>query len=76
LPTVYNHAIEAALVQPAILFSYTTTFICAIFFWPERVREAVERFDVVGVAGTRPAKDKTAGWVFADEKFTRETPEN
>jgi len=76
LPTVYNHAIEAALVQPAILvFVHDDVYLCD-FFWPERVREAVERFDVVGVAGTRLRRTRQPGWVFADEKFTRETPEN
>jgi hypothetical protein len=61
LPTVYNHAIEAALVQPAILvFVHDDVYLCD-FFWPERVREAVERFDVVGVAGTRLRRTRQRG---------------
>ena len=52
LPAVYNHAIEAAVAQPAILvFVHDDVYLCD-FFWPDRVREALQRFDVVGVAGT------------------------
>jgi GT2 family glycosyltransferase len=76
LPTVYNHAIEAALAQPAILvFAHDDIYLCDLF-WPERVREALERFDVVGLAGNRRRRARQPSWIFTDEKFTRETSEH
>src|SRR2546430_6858433 len=41
LPSIYNHAIDAALAQPAILvFVHDDVHLCDLF-WPDRVREAV-----------------------------------
>ena len=76
LSTLYNQAIEAAIKQPAILvFVHDDVHLCDLF-WRERVRQAVERFDVAGVAGNRRRKSRQPSWLFADDKFTRETAES
>src|SRR5205085_6428343 len=76
LSTVYNHAIDAAASKPAILiFVHDDVYLCDLF-WPERVREAVAQFDIVGLAGNRRRIARQPSWIFADEKFNRDSPEN
>jgi GT2 family glycosyltransferase len=76
LPTVYNDAIRTALDNPAILvFAHDDVHLCD-FFWIERIRAALERFDVVGVAGNRRRVPKQPAWAFVDEKFTWDSREN
>lgn len=40
------------------------------FHWSERIREAVESFDVVGLAGNTRRIEGQPAWAFIDDKFT------
>ncbi|MBB5446083.1 MULTISPECIES: glycosyltransferase family 2 protein [unclassified Paraburkholderia] len=51
LPAIYNAAIEAAATDPAILVFIHDDVWLADFFWQERIHTALDRFDVVGIAG-------------------------
>jgi GT2 family glycosyltransferase len=75
LPEVYNHAIDAAVADPAILvFVHDDVYLCD-FFWRGRVREAVERFDIIGVAGNRRRTPRQPSWLFTDLRFNWDAKE-
>lgn len=76
LPSVYNQAIEEARARPALLvFCHDDLHLCD-FFWADHLREAVRKFDIVGLAGNRRRVPRQAGWVFLDDKFTFDSPEH
>ncbi|WP_228978534.1 glycosyltransferase family 2 protein [Paraburkholderia gardini] len=75
LSTIYNHAIQLAKNDPAILVFVHDDVHLADFFWADRIREAVERFDVVGLAGNIRRVPYQPAWFFVDAQFTRDQPQ-
>jgi len=70
LSTIYNLAIEHAREKPAILvFVHDDVHLCD-FHWGERISEAVQTFNVVGVAGNTRRVPQQPGWAFVDDRFT------
>jgi GT2 family glycosyltransferase len=65
LSTIYNIAIEQAKQHPAILaFIHDDVSLCD-FFWPERMFEALQQFDIVGLAGNTRRLPQQPAWAFA-----------
>lgn len=76
LPAVYNTAIaESARESAVLLFIHDDVHLCD-FHWPERLREALATFDVVGLAGNRRRLPRQPGWRITDEKFTKDKRAN
>jgi Glycosyltransferase like family len=76
LPAVYNTAIAESAREPvALLFIHDDVHLCD-FHWPERLREALSAFDVVGLAGNRRRVPGQPGWGIIDERFTQDKPAN
>jgi len=76
LPAVYNTAIGESAREPvALLFIHDDVHLCD-FHWPERLREALSAFDVVGLAGNRRRVPGQPGWGIIDERFTVDKPAN
>lgn len=75
LSTIYNLAIEQAKDAPAILVFLHDDLYLADFFWMDRIREALTRFDVVGLAGNTRRLPGQPGWIFTDTSFALDTPE-
>ncbi|MEI6002941.1 hypothetical protein H3V53_39415 [Paraburkholderia bengalensis] len=72
LSSIYNYAIEQARDNPAILvFLHDDLHLCD-FYWMDRVREAVSRFDIVGLAGNTRRLPGQPSWFFKDASFTRD----
>ncbi len=69
LPAVYNAGIAAARPGSILVFMHDDVWIEDIFF-SRRVVEALESFDVVGVAGNRRRVAGQPAWAFVDAKFT------
>jgi GT2 family glycosyltransferase len=70
LSTIYNRAIDEAKEDPAILvFVHDDVHLCD-FSWSERIREAVEAFDIVGLAGNTRRVEGQPAWAFIDDRFT------
>jgi len=65
LSTIYNEAIRFAEQQPAILVFIHDDVWLNDFFWTERITEALERFDVVGLAGNTRRLPRQPAWAFA-----------
>lgn len=76
LPEVYNTAIEESAREPAVLlFVHDDVHLCD-FHWPERLREALSTFDIIGLAGNRRRVPGQPGWGYIDEKFTMDKRAN
>lgn len=67
LPSIYNAAIEDAKQNPAILVFVHDDVWLQDFFWTERVRESLARFDVVGLAGNLRRVARQPSWAFTPE---------
>lgn len=76
LPSIYNEAIAESLNDPAILvFAHDDIHLCD-FYWVNHIPSALQRFDIVGVAGNRRRVPNQPGWVFVDPGFTFDSGEN
>jgi hypothetical protein len=73
LPHVYNIAIEEAREDPAILLFVHDDVYLADFFWAERLREGLSRFDVIGVVGNRRRVARQPSWFFSAFDRERDT---
>lgn len=75
LPQIYNARLVAAQAADVIVFIHDDVWIDDYFF-STRVADAMQRFDVVGVAGNRRLTPSQPGWPFCDEFFTRDDESN
>ena len=75
LSTLYNTAIEQAAVQPAILVFIHDDVSLTDNFWTERIREALARFDVVGLAGNKRRSPRQPSWAFSTPDMKWDAPE-
>lgn len=66
----YNLAIEEARSDPAVLIFMHDDVHILDFHWPQRIVEALARFDVMGVAGTARRLPHQPAWCFIDNDFT------
>lgn len=81
LPQLYNTAIEESRADPAILLFVHDDVYLGDAFWADRLREALSRFDVVGIAGNRRRSARQPSWYFsaidlAADVFTHDSLEN
>ncbi|WP_165979379.1 tetratricopeptide repeat protein [Paraburkholderia guartelaensis] len=65
LSSIYNTAIEEAKQRPAILVFVHDDVWLNDFFWTERIRESLARFEVVGLAGNLRRVPRQPAWAFA-----------
>jgi hypothetical protein len=71
LPSVYNNAIEECKTDPAILIFIHDDVYLSEYYWAEHLYDALEHFDLVGLAGNKRRVPRQASWMFLDDKFTR-----
>ena len=76
LSSIYNTAIEEARTDPAILIFIHDDVYLSDYYWAEHLHEALEHFDIVGLAGNRRRVPRQASWMYLDEEFTRDIHEN
>ncbi|MBU3589416.1 glycosyltransferase [Polynucleobacter sp. 80A-SIGWE] len=66
LGELYNKAIEEALLKPAILvFIHDDVLLCD-YFWVDRVREGLKRFELLGVVGNTRRLPRQPGWIMTN----------
>jgi hypothetical protein len=76
LSQVYNTALRESVGNAAILVFAHDDVHLLDFFWPERVLEGLGKFDIIGLAGNKRRVSRQAGWMFLDDKLTRDAQEN
>src|SRR5262249_1381522 len=75
LPAALNAALSRAEDSDLILFTHDDVWLDD-WFLPERLREALARFAVVGVAGNRRRFPRQPSWAFIDTRGTWDAREN
>jgi hypothetical protein len=76
LSSIYNTAIEEAKTDPAILIFIHDDVYLSDYYWAEHLQDALEHFDLVGLAGNRRRVPRQASWMYLDEQFTRDNYDN
>jgi tetratricopeptide (TPR) repeat protein len=76
LSSLYNTAIEEAKSDPAILIFIHDDVYLSDYYWAEHLHEALEHFDLVGLAGNRRRVPRQASWMFLDAQFRRDNYDN
>lgn len=76
LSAVYNTAIQESEKDPAILvFVHDDVFICD-FYWADHIYNALNQFDVVGLAGNTRRVPGQPSWAFVNDRMTWDAREN
>jgi GT2 family glycosyltransferase len=75
LPVVYTAAIARAAAEDVVVFTHDDVWLDD-FHLPIRLREAFERFAVVGVAGNRRRVPRQPSFAFPAETFTWDSPDH
>lgn len=70
LSKVYNTALRESEKDPAILVFAHDDIYLPDFYWPDHFYNAIQHFDIVGVAGNKRRVPKQPSWAFVDDKFT------
>lgn len=76
LSTVYNIAIEEAKSDPAVLIFIHDDVYLSDYYWADHLHQALQHFDLVGLAGNKRRVPRQASWMFLDGQFTRDTYDN
>lgn len=74
LPEVFNTALMEAPEEDEIIFTHDDVWIDD-WFVPERLSDALGRFDIVGIAGNRRRIPRQPSWLFTDIDLNRDTPD-
>jgi hypothetical protein len=76
LPTVYNAAIRDCAADPAVLVFLHDDVHLLDFYWPTRIVQGLEKFDILGLAGNRRRVAGQPAWRFLDDRWTKDEREN
>lgn len=75
LPEVYNARLQSEKSPDILVFVHDDVWIDD-FFIADRLIDGLNRFDVIGIAGNRRRLPGQTGWMFLDERFTRDEVSN
>jgi hypothetical protein len=76
LPELYNEAIsESVDEEVTFLFVHDDIHLCD-FHWADRLANGLSVFDIVGLVGNRRRVAMQPGWLFLDERLTRDSYDN
>ena len=76
LPKLYNQAICEAIKNPAILIFIHDDIHILDYYWFNRVQEAIQNFQIVGLAGNKRRVKKQPSWAFLDDSFNWDHKDN
>lgn len=69
LSSLYNSCIDECLDNPTILVFMHDDLILTDFFWAERIREGLSKFQLVGLAGNTHRVPFQPSWAFKNINF-------
>jgi len=72
LPAIYNEALHANDAGPdqIFVFAHDDIMICDLF-WEDRIAQGLEKFDILGVAGTKIRRPHQPSWIFQSIDFEK-----
>lgn len=72
----YNRAIELSRNNPAVLvFVHDDIHLCDVF-WQDRLLQALQSYDLVGLAGNKRRLPEQPAWAFINRQFQWDDPAN
>lgn len=72
LSTVYNRAINLSKDDSSLMIFCHDDVTISDYFWIERIKQGLDKFDIVGVVGNKRRLPKQPSWAFAHVDFTNE----
>ncbi len=69
LSKVYNQALQETITSPAVLVFMHDDLHLLDFFWTQRVKEGLEQFDILGLAGNTRRIPHQPAWLFKSDRF-------
>ncbi|MGO9993432.1 MAG: glycosyltransferase [Steroidobacteraceae bacterium] len=72
LPTVYNTILRESALDPAILIFIHDDVHLLDLYWPDRIVQGLNEFDIIGVTGNTRRVPQQPSWRYLDDKFTRD----
>ncbi len=69
LPTCYNIALREAASDPAILVFIHDDVEIIDYFWTEHIRDGLDKFDVIGLAGNTRRVPGQPMWAIIDQHY-------
>ena len=76
LSILYNRAIEECEKSPAILVFIHDDILIGDFFWADRIRDGLNQWDIVGLAGNTRIVPGQPSWAFINDRFEWDAAEN
>ncbi len=76
LPKVYNTVIEECKNDPCILIFAHDDLHIIDYYWLDKISTALNAFEVIGLAGNISRQPFQPSWLFTDDKFNMDKPEN
>jgi len=76
LPILYNQAIFESIDNPAILIFIHDDIHVLDYYWFNKVIDALNNFQVIGLAGNKRRVKKQPSWAFIDDSFTWDQKDN
>ncbi|HWJ34472.1 MAG TPA: glycosyltransferase [Steroidobacteraceae bacterium] len=73
---MYNTALRESVADPAILMFIHDDVHLLDFYWPEKLLQGLQSFDIIGLAGNKRRVPGQPSWMFLDDKFARDAAEN
>lgn len=76
LPKVYNTVIEECRNDPCILIFAHDDLHIIDYYWLDKISTALDAFEVIGLAGNISRQPFQPSWLFTDNQFNMDKPEN
>jgi GT2 family glycosyltransferase len=76
LPFVYNQVIRDCREKPRDLIFIHDDIHLLDIFWLDRLKDGLEHFDIIGLAGNKRRLPDQPSWAFIDDRFTWDSIEN
>jgi len=76
LPKIYNRSIESSIQDPAILIFAHDDIHLTDFYWVDQVVNALNHFQLVGLAGNKRRLPNQPAWAFINRQFDWDHSEN
>ncbi len=76
LSVLYNCAIEECKNSPAILVFIHDDIWIGDFFWADRIRDGLNQWDIVGLAGNTRIVSGQPSWAFINDRFEWDAAKN
>jgi GT2 family glycosyltransferase len=75
LPVIYNEGIEKGQEDSLLAFIHDDVWI-EDYFFPQRIVEGLNRYDVIGLAGNRRRINGQPSWAFINQSFVWDDGQN